>query len=362
MGQDQMNSGPGNYGFITQQAVKDFQTANGIQPVNGRFGPFTRTTMETAVARLGGTTPPAGNFGPMVNDLYRQVFKRDADPGGMATWTQKAQEMRNQGASDFQIRSALRSELSSSLEGQAVSMVEQAFSDFLGRTNSGRSWWHDEAMRRLNNGESFDTVRDSVRWSIRTSDEFYMKNPQQLVHDIYQGELGRQADPVGMQTHMNTFNAMRAQGRPINDIRNSIINAVRASPEWQGRAQIPGAEQAINYATNPPPNPMNPSGDWHYWCLGLVNMAYQSAGRSIPNLQVNSALDAYNQYAQQGKVHNDGSPPPRGALVFYASYGSFGHIGISLGNGRIINTLESGPPSGERGLYDVPNYLGWAMP
>jgi peptidoglycan hydrolase-like protein with peptidoglycan-binding domain len=362
MGQDQMNSGPGNFGFITQQAVTDFQSSNGIQPVNGRFGPLTRTTMEREVARLGGT-PPAGNFNSMVNDLYRQVFKRAADPGGMATWTQKAQEMRNQGASDSQIRSALHSELSNSLEGQAISMVEQAFSDFLGRTNSGRSWWHDEAMHRLNNGESFEAVRDNVRWSIRTSDEFYLKNPQQLVHDIYQGELGRQADPEGMRTHMNTYNTLRAQGRSIDEIRNSMINAVRASPEWMDRQQVPGAEQAIRYATNPPPNPMNqPSGDWHYWCLGLVNMAYQSAGRSIPNLQVNKAIDAYHLYAQQGKIHNDGSPPPRGALVFYDSFGAFGHIGISLGNGRIMNTLESGPPSGERGLHDLPNYLGWALP
>ncbi len=242
MGQDQMNTGPGNFGFITQQAVKDFQSRHGIQPVNGRFGPLTRATMEREVARLNNNTPNT-RFNTMVNDLYRQVLKRDADPGGMATWTQKAQQMQSQGAPDWQIRSAIHSELSNSLEGQAVSMVEQAFSDFLGRTNSGRSWWHDESMRRLNNGESFEAVRDSVRWSIRTSDEFYLKNPQQLVHDIYQGELGRQADPAGMSTHMATYNNMRAQGRSIDEIRTSIINAVRSSPEWQSRGV--SAEQLL---------------------------------------------------------------------------------------------------------------------
>jgi hypothetical protein len=281
----------------------------------------------------------------------------------MATWTQKAQQMQAQGASSSQIRTALHNELSNSLEGQAVAMVEQAFSDFLGRTNPGRSWWHDEAMRRLNSGQSFEAVRDSVRFSIRTSDEFYLKNPQQLVHDIYQGELGRQADPAGMGTHMATYNTMRAQGRSIDEIRNSIINAVRASPEWMDRQKVPGAEQAIRFATNPPPNTMNPpSNSWHFWCLGLVNKAYESAGRPIPNLQVNRAIDSYHLYKAQGKIVNDGSPPPRGALVFYDSFGSFGHIGISLGNGRIINTLESGPQTGERGLHDLPNYLGWALP
>jgi putative chitinase len=235
MGQDQLNSGPGNFGLITQQAVKDFQSRHGIQPANGRFGPTTRATLQQEVARLGQTNPPAGNFNTMVNDLYRQVFKRDADPGGMATWTQKAQQMQSQGASSSQIRSALHNELANSREGQAVAMVEQAFSDFLGRTNPDRSWWHDEAMRRLDSGQSFEAVRDSVRWSIRTSDEFYLKNPQQLVHDIYQGELGRQADGDGMGTHMATFNNMRAQGRSIGEIRDSIINSVRSSSEWQGK-------------------------------------------------------------------------------------------------------------------------------
>jgi putative chitinase len=42
---------------------------------------------------------------------------------------------------------------------------------------------------------------------------------------------------------MNTYNAMRAQGRSINDIRNSIINAVRSSPEWQSRGV--SAEQLL---------------------------------------------------------------------------------------------------------------------
>jgi LysM repeat protein len=126
-------------------------------------------------------------------------------------------------------------------------------------------------------------------------------------------------------------------------------------------SSIPGAEQAISYATNPPPNPMSGDGSWHYWCLGLVNQAYQSSGQVLPNLQVPKAYDAYLAYDAQGKVHYDGSPPPRGALVFFDSYMPYGHIGISTGDGQYIGTYESGPNSGLRSIHD-PTYLGWAYP
>lgn len=123
---------------------------------------------------------------------------------------------------------------------------------------------------------------------------------------------------------------------------------------------IPGAQQAISYAQNPPSNPMNPSGSWHYWCLGLVNQAYQSSGRVIPELQKPKAYDSYLAYANQGKVQTEGTPP-RGALVFFDSFMPYGHIGISLGDGSYIGTLESGPQTGVRTL-NTPTYLGWAYP
>jgi putative chitinase len=243
LGQDQLNSGPGNYGLITQQAVKDFQSRHGIQPVNGRFGPGTRATLEREVSRI--SQPPAPSaHSAMVQELYRQVLHRPADAAGLSTWTQKVQQLQSQGMGQAQIRSTIQGALANSQEGQAVAMVEQAFSEFLGRTNSGRSWWHDEATRRLGNGESFQAVRDSVRHGIRTSDEFYLKNPQQLVHDVYQAELGRNADPEGLRTRMGTFNTMRAQGHSISDIRKSITAAVRSSSEWLGRSGV-SAEQLM---------------------------------------------------------------------------------------------------------------------
>ena len=42
---------------------------------------------------------------------------------------------------------------------------------------------------------------------------------------------------------VSTFNAMRAQGRSIDEIRNSLIGAVRSSPEWQGKGV--SAEQLL---------------------------------------------------------------------------------------------------------------------
>jgi peptidoglycan hydrolase-like protein with peptidoglycan-binding domain len=123
---------------------------------------------------------------------------------------------------------------------------------------------------------------------------------------------------------------------------------------------VPGAEQAIAYATNPPPNPMDPSGSWHYWCLGLVNKAYQSAGRPLPELAKPRAWDSYLAYANAGKVQTGGNPP-RGALVFFNSFMPYGHIGISLGDGRYIGTLESGAPTGVRTIAN-PTFVGWAYP
>lgn len=122
---------------------------------------------------------------------------------------------------------------------------------------------------------------------------------------------------------------------------------------------IPGAEEAINYASNPPPNPFDPSGSWHYWCLGLVNKAFQSAGQGKSELSAYNAIGAYHNYANKGRVQTEGVPP-RGALVFF-TYANDGHIGISLGDGSYIGTLTSGPNTGVRSIY-TNTYLGWAYP
>ncbi|WP_224362957.1 glucosaminidase domain-containing protein [Hyalangium versicolor] len=126
---------------------------------------------------------------------------------------------------------------------------------------------------------------------------------------------------------------------------------------------IPGAEQAIQYALNPPPNPMSQDGSWHYWCLGLVNRAYQSADRPISNLSKPTAYQSYQAYEQQGLIRHE-FPPPRGAIVFYdwkSDGQNIGHIGISLGDGTHVNTATSGAPTR---VSDVktPSYLGWAYP
>lgn len=128
-------------------------------------------------------------------------------------------------------------------------------------------------------------------------------------------------------------------------------------------ATIPGAEQAIDYAMHPPPNPMSQDGDWHYWCLGLVNKAYQSADRPIGNLAKGTAYESFQAYRDQGQIHQE-FPPPRGAIVFYdwkSNGQNIGHVGISLGDGKYVSTATSGAPTH---VTDVksPSYLGWAYP
>ncbi|MBI3182322.1 MAG: peptidoglycan-binding protein [Myxococcales bacterium] len=142
--------------------------------------------------------------------------------------------------------------------------------------------------------------------------------------------------------------------------REALTRALSgAEPPRPVSSSIPGAEQAIAYAMNPPPNPMDPSGSWHYWCLGLVNRAYQAAGNDRAMLHKPRAIDSYYAYKNAGLVQSGGNPP-RGALVFF-SWGDYGHIGISLGDGTYIGTLTSGPQTGVRPIQ-ASTYLGWAYP
>jgi peptidoglycan hydrolase-like protein with peptidoglycan-binding domain len=88
--------------------------------------------------------------------------------------------------------------------------------------------------------------------------------------------------------------------------RDAMTQALSgAKPTPPPSSSIPGAEQAIAFASNPPPNPMNGGGDWHYWCLGLVNQAYQSAGQDKPELHASNAIGAYSNYLGERRARGD---------------------------------------------------------
>jgi cell wall-associated NlpC family hydrolase len=104
-------------------------------------------------------------------------------------------------------------------------------------------------------------------------------------------------------------------------------------------------------------------GDWSGDCIGFAVLGWDRAGSAVP---LRNARVVFDQYNRAGRVRTDRNPP-RGALVFWnASQGgtNFGHVEISLGNGRTIGTQGW---DGQRlpvsiDTITAANYLGWVMP
>lgn len=76
-------------------------------------------------------------------------------------------------------------------------------------------------------------------------------------------------------------------------------------------------------------------------CLGFVEDAYERGN----DIQVDGYATA-KEAADGYKAQDDSNVPPRGALVFYDWWGAingteknWGHVGISLGDGRVIHAL-----------------------
>lgn len=78
-------------------------------------------------------------------------------------------------------------------------------------------------------------------------------------------------------------------------------------------------------------------------CSGLTTWAYQQVGKSIPRT-------SQAQAAQGQRVPLDQLQP--GDIVAY--YGGATHVGIYVGNGMIVDALNSGTPVGERPLHFQP--------
>ncbi len=92
---------------------------------------------------------------------------------------------------------------------------------------------------------------------------------------------------------------------------------------------------------------------WDQYCLRFVCDAYANTGTPVTRYATSGdAARALNAAANQGN-------PPRGAFVFYSS--AQGHVGLSLGDGRMVHDF------GSRGVVvtnqdiSMPR-IGWAMP
>lgn len=103
---------------------------------------------------------------------------------------------------------------------------------------------------------------------------------------------------------------------------------------------------------------LTPDGMWSGWCELFTEQAYGTRAR------YGSALADYNAQRAAGRIHTD-TNPPAGTLVFY-QWGTYGHVGISLGGGQVISTKGFNTPEPVRqhavvgaGGTGLP-YLGWS--
>ncbi len=74
------------------------------------------------------------------------------------------------------------------------------------------------------------------------------------------------------------------------------------------------------------------AGPRDFDCSGLVQQAFASAGISLPRV-------ATAQYAASSK-HVPLAQAQPGDLVFWGSPGNFYHVGIYIGNNKVVNALN----------------------
>ena len=131
-------------------------------------------------------------------------------------------------------------------------------------------------------------------------------------------------------------------------------------------------EQAVNWAEGKEGNE-----DWKNLCLRFVSQAYglgentnsKTTKWKFPN-------DAISKLGHKFYSAESSWNPPRGALIFFSGQGSkdgvnyekCGHIGIYLGNGKVVHaygTVRIQNLTGSRGvekLSYIGFYIGWAYP
>lgn len=105
------------------------------------------------------------------------------------------------------------------------------------------------------------------------------------------------------------------------------------------------------------------------WALGQVG-AYRDSGHCLRFVNVSYGRpsgppSAYLVWTRSNpNLHHFSGPPPRGAVVVWSNAigGGHGHIGISLGDGRMVSTT-GGPISvlSIKGYADSA-YFGWMPP
>ncbi|HVE80884.1 MAG TPA: SH3 domain-containing protein [Candidatus Dormibacteraeota bacterium] len=120
----------------------------------------------------------------------------------------------------------------------------------------------------------------------------------------------------------------------------------------------PSREQrAVSWARSQIGAAKQPNGSpWLNWCDRFVANAY---GRSTSGYH--DANAHWSNLAKRGLVYAGNRSAPFGALVFWT--GRYGHVAVSLGNGRAITTpltTDRAKKVREMAVSEVKGYRGWS--
>ncbi|MBS3918673.1 MAG: peptidoglycan DD-metalloendopeptidase family protein, partial [Deltaproteobacteria bacterium] len=131
--------------------------------------------------------------------------------------------------------------------------------------------------------------------------------------------------------------------------------------EWSNKA-INWAEKCMKDS--------NCSKSYRDYCLTFVAEAFIGAskqdGRDAKGASWESPKDAIKKLGNE--FYSGNKNPPRGALVFFSGqgdYSNYGHIGIYLGNDRVIHAygvVKKNSIGEIENLTYIDSYLGWAYP
>jgi hypothetical protein len=106
----------------------------------------------------------------------------------------------------------------------------------------------------------------------------------------------------------------------------SWINAAAWAIKQDGQTQVPANAKNHNKVTY-----------WSGWCWLFSYESWVIGAGHTPVYSDDTAQLVWNWYRSHGRTLAVSSMPPRGSLVFF-SYGSAGHVAISLGDGWIETT------------------------
>jgi len=196
-----------------------------------------------------------------------------------------------------------------------------------------------------------------------------LHSPSGTVYILLNGRsYGMPSEAVLNQCYGGWANVRWADQAEINSLLATYPDAGGApcaAPQISPREQ-----NALNWAIAEANSPKPYWSDrnnicWSGYCELFVENAFGRAG------QFTSAYTHYQWQAGNGRIHADSSPP-KGALVFYNAWGkdpygnsvNYGHIGISLGDGRVVATVGWGGQClnvAINNLNYLSGYLGWAI-